>query len=55
MVNYALTSWSQTGTAEEVIAAMEVQLETVDDAKDIYVAQVAKKGNEFVGLLLYAA
>ena len=55
MANYALTKWSQSGTAEEVLAAMEIKLETVDDAKSIYVANLVKKGNEFVGLLLYAA
>ena len=55
MVNYILTKWSETGTAEEVLAAMETQLETVDNAKTIYVASIKKGFNNFVGLLLYAA
>ena len=54
MVNYALTKWSATGTAEEVLAAMEVQLETVDNTKTIHLAQISKEFNDFVGLLLYA-
>ena len=55
MVNYALTKWSATGSAEEVLAAMETQLETVDAAKTIYLSSITKEFNEFVGLLLYAA
>ena len=55
MVNYILTKWSETGTAEEVLAAMETQLETVDNAKTIYLATITKEFNDFVGLLLYAA
>ena len=55
MTSYALTKWDKTGTAEEVLAAMETQLETVDNTKVIYLANLVKKGNEFVGLLLYAA
>jgi len=54
MTNYILTKWSKTGTAEEVLAAMEIQLETVDNTKDIYLSNLIKKGNEFVGVLLYA-
>ena len=54
MTNYVLTRWTETGTAEEVLAAMETKLETVDDTKDIYVSTLVKKGNEFVGVLLYA-
>jgi len=34
---------------------METKLETVDAAKVIYLANLVKKGNEFVGVLLYAA
>ena len=55
MTNYVLTRWTETGTAEEVLAAMETKLETVDDAKTIYLCNIVKKGNEFVGVLLYAA
>ena len=55
MVNYVLTKWSKTGSAEEVLAAMETKLETVDAEKKIILANLVKKGNEFVGVLLYAA
>ena len=55
MANYALTKWSSSGSAEAVLAAMETKLETVDDAKTIYLCNIVKKGNEFVGVLLYAA
>ena len=55
MANYTLTDWTTRGSVEEVMAAMEIQLETVDDAKTIYLANVVKQGNEFVGVLLYAA
>jgi len=54
MVNYVLTKWSTTGSAEECLAAMETQLETVDNTKVIYVATITKEFNDFVGLLLYA-
>lgn len=54
MVNNVLTSWSHRGTAVEVLEAMEIQLETVDTAKTILVAQIKKEFNDFVGLLLYA-
>lgn len=55
MAAYALTKWSKIGSPEEVLAAMETQLETVDAAKVIRLAQVVKRGNETVGLLLYDA
>ncbi len=54
MVNYALTRWSQKGEYDEILAAMETQLETVDDTKTIYLVNILRKGNEFVGILLYA-
>jgi len=55
MANISLTKWSSSGSAETVLAAMETKLETVDDAKKIYLCNLIKKGNEFVGVLLYAA
>ena len=55
MTNYAVTDWSTHGSVEEVLAAMEIQLETVDNTKTIFLANVVKQGNEFVGVLLYAA
>ena len=48
MVNYALVNWTTRGSIETVMAAMEAQLETVDDSKTIYVSQVARSGNEFI-------
>lgn len=54
MASYALTRWSQVGSYDEVLSAMETQLETVDDSKTIYIASIVPKGNEFVGILLYA-
>ena len=53
MAAYALESWSETGSHDAVVAAMETQLETVDDTKTIRMAQVTKNGNEFAGFLLY--
>jgi len=55
MANYALTSWTTHGSIEVVVAAMEAKLETVDDTKDIYMTEIERQGNEFVGALLYAA
>ena len=54
MTAYSLTNWSQKGDYDSVLAAMETQLETVDNTKTIYLAQIESRGNEFVGLLLYA-
>jgi len=54
MANYLLTRWSSKGTYEEVLSAMETKLETVDDSKTIYLCNLMKSGNEFVGVLLYA-
>ena len=55
MANYALTSWSETGTHDDVIKAMETQLETVVSTKVIHLAQITRNGNEFAGFLLYDA
>ena len=55
MVNYAMTRWvSAVGTLEAVMALMETQIETVDNAKTIYVAEVEQLGdNAFQAVLLY--
>ena len=55
MANYALTKWSQVGDYDSVLAAMETQLETVDNTKTIYLVSIVPRGNDYVGLLLYAA
>ncbi len=54
MADFVLTKWSTSGSYEAVLAAMEIQLETVDTAKTIILANMMKHGNEFVGVLLYA-
>jgi len=54
MVDYDLTKWSKKGEYDAVLAAMETQLETVDDAKTIYLIDIVERGNEYVGVLLYA-
>jgi hypothetical protein len=54
MTAYSLTKWSQKGDYDSVLAAMETQLETVANDKTIYLCEIVNRGNEFVGLLLYA-
>ena len=56
MVNYALTKFSTSiADYDTVLAEMETQLELVDNTKIIYLNQILPRGNEFVGILLYAA
>jgi microcompartment protein CcmL/EutN len=54
MTAYVLIKWSQKGDYDEVLAAMETQLETVTNSKTIYLCSIIPRGNEFVGVLLYA-
>lgn len=54
MVNYVLTRFSIRGDYDAVLAALETQLETVDNAKTIYLLEIIPRGNEFAGVLLYA-
>ena len=54
MGNYALTNYSIKGDYDSVLAALEVQLETVTNTKTIYLVKIIPRGNEFVGVLLYA-
>ena len=51
MTNYALTKWSKVGDYDEVLADMEEELEGVSGT--IRYVDIVKRGNEFVGLLLY--
>ncbi len=53
MANYALTRFSVRGEYDAVLSAMETQLETVNDGKTIRYVDIVKRGNEFVGVLLY--
>ena len=55
MTNYSVVNWTTHGSIEEVAAAMETKIETIDDTKTIRLMQVAKSGNEFVGILIYDA
>jgi len=55
MAAYALTDYSVKGDYDTVLAALETQLETVDDGKTIRYVDIIKRGNEFVGVLLYDA
>ncbi len=54
MGNYSVTTYSIKGDYDEVLAAIETRIETVDSSKTIYLMSVVPRGNEFVGLLLYA-
>jgi hypothetical protein len=54
MTNYTITKYSIVGDFDYVLAALETKLETVDSGKTIYLCSVVPRGNEFVGLLLYA-
>ncbi len=53
MGNYAVTTWSKKGEYDEVLAALETQIETVDSGKTIYLMSIVPRGNEFVGILVY--
>jgi len=55
MVNYALTKYSIVGDYDAVLAALETRLETVDTTKVIRLIDIFKRGNDFVGVLLYDA
>ncbi len=56
MTAYALTAFSTSvGDFDLVLAALETQLETVDDGKTIHMVDIIKRGNDFVGVALYDA
>ena len=52
---FAVTDWSIKGDYDVVLAAMEVQMETVVNDRTFYLVSVAPRGNEFVGMLIYSA
>jgi len=53
MAAYVLTNYSIKGDYDSVLAALEAKLETVDTGKTIRYCDIIKRGNEFVGVLLY--
>ena len=53
MAAYAVTRYSIKGEYDAVLTALEEKLETVDDGKTIRMIDIVKRGNEFVGVLLY--
>lgn len=54
MVDFALTRWtSSRADYDKVLEEMELKLETVDNTKTIILAQISKRGHDFVGMLLY--
>ena len=53
MANYSVTTFSTKGEYDEVLAALETKLETVDNGKTIRYVDIVERGNEFVGILIY--
>lgn len=53
MAAYILTRYSIKGEYDAVLKALETQLETVNDGKTIRYVDIIKRGNEYVGVLLY--
>ena len=53
MAAYSFTTYSTKGAYDVVLAALETQLETVNDGKTIRYVDIIPRGNEFVGILIY--
>jgi len=55
MVNYALTVFkTPSGNMQDVLDALETQLETVDDTKTIHLLEIEKLGSSlFIGATIY--
>ena len=53
MTDYFFTRYSIKGEYDAVLEALETQLETVNNGKTIRYVDIVKRGNEFVGVLLY--
>ena len=53
MANYIVTTYSTEGEYDEVLAALETKLETINDGKTIRHVDIVERGNEFVGVLIY--
>ena len=57
MANYAVTDFvTPIGSLVEVVAAMETQLETIDDSKTLRVCDIKQiSGDTFVGVIIHDA
>ncbi len=57
MANYAITDHATIpGTIEEVLALLETYLETIDDAKTIYLLDIKMLGSaKFQGVVIHSA
>lgn len=56
MANYAITDHvTEQGTLEEVAAALETYIETVDNTKSIRYLRIHPEGNLFRGVVLHDA
>ena len=53
MANYAVTTWSTTGSYDAVLVAMHTKLETIDTTKVIRFIDMDKRGGDYLGLLIY--
>jgi len=57
MANYVLTTFSTSGTLEEVLAAMETELEAVDTGKTIRLIDIdldaVGSSRNYVGYIVY--
>ncbi|KKM60198.1 hypothetical protein LCGC14_1544290 [marine sediment metagenome] len=53
MAAYSVTTYSNKGAYDAVLAALETELETVNDGKTIRYVDIIPRGNEFVGILIY--
>tara|TARA_R100001163_G_scaffold1646_4_gene2634 strand:- start:6598 stop:6771 length:174 start_codon:yes stop_codon:yes gene_type:complete len=57
MANYAVTDFvTPIGSLVEVVAAMETQIETIDDSKTLRVCDIKQiSGDTFVGVIIHDA
>ena len=57
MANYAVTDWTSTaGSMEDVAAAIETKLETIDNSKTIRLLEVHQLGSAlFQAIMIYDA
>ena len=56
MVNYAITTHETSlDSVQNVLKALEVYLETVDNTKTIYLLEILDFGGNFKGVVVHAA
>jgi len=56
MANYAVTDWTTQGTREEVLAAIETKLETIDTGKTIRLLETHHNaGKIWYAVMIYDA